>query len=499
MIKRDEQRFQQVIDLAMRKAFFFPTAEIYHSSLAGFWEYGPYGARLKNNLVNAWRKFLLRPMDALEIDGCSILPEDVFIASGHLKSFADPVSKCVKCGAIYRVDKLIEDKSGVEMPEAMSNEAFNKAIKKFKIVCPACGGELEGTAKFNLMLKTMVGPGKGNTAYLRPEACQSIFLDFHRVYKTMRRALPLPIAQCQRAYRNEISPRKSLFRLREFYQMDVEVFFNPKLINEVPEWDKVKGVKVRLQLVNDKRPRELTVAEAVKKGLFSGKLIGYYLALSQRFYEALGLDPVSIRFRQLGDDDKAFYAREAWDTEVLTSIGWVEVTANNYRTDHDLKEHSRVSKKDLRVSEGGDKFTPHVWEMSMGVDRLLICLLDQAYHKEVVGGEERVVLKLKPELSPVTIAVFPLMKRDGLLDKAREVQDLLQHDFEVLFDAAGSIGKRYRRMDELGTPLCVTVDYDSLKDDSVTVRDRDSMKQVRVKLDEINNFIEMALNNKIDF
>jgi len=498
-MKKDEKKFEKIIDLAMRKALFFPTAEIYASSMAGFWEYGPYGHQLKNNLITMWRKHLLRPMDSLEIDGCNILPQEVFIASGHLKSFADPISKCKKCGSINRVDKLIEEKTGVEMPEAMSNEKFNKAISKYKIKCPVCKGELEGTQKFNLMLKTSVGPEKDNTAYLRPEACQSIFLDFHRVYKTMRRKLPLPIAQFQRAYRNEISPRKSLFRLREFYQKDVETFFNPKKINEVLEWDKVKNIKMRLQTIKDKKPKELTAVEAMKKKIFSGKLIAYYMALSQKYYEALGLKPEKIRFRQLGDDEKAFYAKEAWDTEVMTSIGWVEITANNYRTGHDLGEHAKVSKKDLRITEDGEKFTPHIWEMSMGVDRLLICILDEAYTEEKVDKEERVVLKLVPEMAPITIAVFPLMKKDGLQEKAREVQDLLQKDYEAVYDETGSIGKRYRRMDELGTPLCITIDYQTLKDNTVTIRDRDSMKQLRVKINELNDFAEIALEGKVKF
>ncbi len=495
----DKERFNKIIDLAMRKAFFFPTAEIYGSAIAGFWDYGPYGNQLKNNLVNMWRKHLLRPMDAVEIDGCSIMPEDVFIASGHLKSFADPIVKCSKCGSIFRIDKLIEDKTGVELPEAMSNEEFNKAIKKYKIKCPVCGGDLSGTTKFNLMLKTDVGPERKNTAYLRPEACQSIFLDFHRVYKTMRRSLPLPIAQCERAYRNEISPRKSLFRLREFYQKDVEVFFNPHKINQAPEWDAMKNVVMRLQRVKDKKPKAMTAAEAVKKKVLGSKLVAYYLALSQKYYEALGLNPEKIRFRQLGDDEKSFYAREAWDTEVFTSIGWVETTANNYRTDHDLKEHSRVSKKDLRVTEDGKKFFPHIWEMSMGVDRLIICLLDEAYTEEKTPEGERVVLKLNPYISPITVAVFPLMKKENLVKKAHEVHDLVQKNYEAFYDETGSIGKRYRRMDELGTPLCITIDYQSLKDNTVTIRDRDSMKQIRVKISELNDFIEMALNNKVEF
>jgi len=486
------ERFDKVIDLAMRKGLFFPTAEIYASALAGFWEYGPYGNQLKNNLIKMWRKYLLWPMDALEIDGCSVLPEEVFVASGHLKSFADPISKCKKCGAVHRVDKLIEEKAGVPMPEAMSNEKFNEAISKYKITCPACGGELMGTAKYNLMLKTQVGPEKENTAYLRPEACQSIFLDFDRVYRTMRRTLPLPIAQVERAYRNEISPRKSLFRLREFYQNDIEVFFNPENINEAPDWDKIKNIELMLEPLGSKDVKPITADEALKKKLISGKLIAYYLALSQNYYEALGFKKSLIRFRQLGSDERAFYAKEAWDTEIKTSIGWVEITANNYRTDHDLREHARVSKKDLSVNEEGDKFIPHIWEMSMGVDRVILCLLDHAYHEEKVKDEERIVLRLAPELAPIPVAVMPLMAKDGLDKKAREIADLIESKYETFYDSSGSIGKRYRRMDELGTPLCVTIDYDTLKDNTVTVRDRDSMKQVRVKAEELIKLIEKS-------
>ncbi len=489
----NKRKFEKIIDLAMRKAFFFPTAEIYTSSLAGFWDYGPYGNSIKNNLIKMWRKHLLRPMDAVEIDGCSIMPEDVFIASGHLKSFADPMTKCRKCGSIYRIDKLIKEKTGIELPEAMSNEEFDEAMKKYKIKCPSCGGELENTHKFNLMMELKIGPEKKTTAYLRPEACQSIFLDFHRVYRTMRRKLPLPIAQCERAYRNEISPRKSLFRLREFYQKDVEVFFNPKKTNDVPEWDKYKDVKMIFQIEDKKY--ELTAEQAVKKKIIGNKLIAYYLAISQKYYEALGLDPKKIRFRKLADNEKAFYAKEAWDTEVDTSIGWVEITANNDRSDHDLKEHGRVSKKNLMVNEDGKKFIPHIWEMSMGVDRIIYCLLDEAYTEE----KDRVVLKLNPYIAPITVAVFPLVKKEELIKKAKEIQDMLQEDYEVFYDESGSIGRRYRRMDELGTPICITVDHQTLEDDTVTLRDRDSMKQIRVSIEELPSVVKLALDREIMF
>lgn len=494
-----EEHFEKVMDLAMRKALFFPTAEIYATALSGFWEYGPYGNQLKNNLLKMWRKYLLWPIDAMEIDGCSILPEQVFIASGHLKSFADPVSNCKKCGSIHRVDKLIEEKTGIAMPEAMSDEKFNEAISKYNIKCPTCGGELLGTKKYNLMLKTQVGPGKETTAYLRPEACQSIFLDFPRVYKTMRRTLPLPIAQVERAYRNEISPRKGLFRLREFYQNDVEVFFNPKKINEAPDWDDVKNQELNLQLENWKQPKLTTTEKAVKDKIISGKFIAYYLAISQKYYEALGFRKENIRFRQLGQDEKAFYAKEAWDTEINTSLGWIEITANNYRTDHDLGEHGRVSKNDLSVNEEGDKFIPHIFEMSMGVDRIILCVLDNAYSEEKVKGEERAVLKLVPELAPIPTAVFPLMAKDGLDVKAHEVVNLIEKEYETFYDESGSIGKRYRRMDEIGTPLCITVDHQTLEDNTVTVRERDSMKQIRVKTEELPEFINNVFEGKIKF
>lgn len=494
-----KEHFDKVMDLAMRKALFFPTAEIYNTSLSGFWEYGPYGNQIKNNLLKMWRKYLLWPMDALEIDGCSILPEQVFIASGHLKSFADPISKCKKCGNIYRIDKLIEEKTGIALPEAMSDEKFNEAIEKYNIKCPSCKGELLGTKKYNLMLKTQVGPEKENPAYLRPEACQSIFLDFARVYKTMRRTLPLPIAQVERAYRNEISPRKGLFRLREFYQKDVEIFFNPKKINEAPDWDSVKDYELSLQLENWKQPKLVTAEKAVKEKIISGKFIAYYLALSQKYYEALGFKKENIRFRQLGNDEKSFYAKEAWDTEINTSTGWIEITANNYRTDHDLGEHGKVSKKDLTVNEDNEKFLPHIFEMSMGVDRIILCILDLAYNEEKVKDEERVYLKLVPELAPIPVAVFPLVSKDGIDKKAHEIANLLEKKYETFYDEAGSIGKRYRRMDELGTPVCVTIDYQTLQDNTVTVRERDSMKQLRVKADELTEFIENVFEGKIKF
>lgn len=494
MDKEDADK-EDVMTIAERRGFFFPSSEIY-GSMAGFWEYGPLGVTLKNNFVELWRKELLKKDNMLEIDGSQIMPKDVFVASGHLVSFVDPLVKCQKCKAIMRADKLIEEKTGKATPEKLETKRYDELITKSKIVCPKCKGKLGNVALWNMMFKVGIGP-EGNEAYLRPETCQSIFADFARLFKTMRCKLPLGIAQYGKSFRNEISPRQCLLRLREFYQTEIEVFFNP-LKEKFEKFDSVKNYKLRLLSLNNKKEIEVSCKDAVGK-IISSELIAYYLALLQQFYAKTGINMSKTRFRQLGEDEKAFYAKEAWDFEVLTDAGWVELVACNYRGDYDLGGHAKQSKQNLAVLDEGKNIIPHIFELSMGVDRSIYCILEHAFAREKEkesgkekAGEERNILKLPSWLAPIQIAVFPLVSKDKLPEKAKGVYNLLKEDFAVFYDETGSIGRRYRRQDEIGTPICVTIDYQTLKDNSVTTRDRDTMQQKRVKIDKLKEIFKNA-------
>lgn len=473
--------FERIHELADQRGLFFPSAEI-HSPPSGFWDFGHLGAILRRKITDLWRREVVRKTDSLEIEGCLILPKQNFEASGHLESFVDPLVQCKKCHKIFRADKLVEEKTDKTIPEALETKEFNNLIKKHKIHCPECKGGLANVKKFNMMIGTSIGPlSKEYNAYLRPETCQNIFTAFQKIYKTSRVSLPLGISQVGRAFRNEISPRQGLIRTREFSQFETEVFFNPKKINEVPEFDKYKNKRLRLKLLGKKETQSISLDQAVKKKMISGKLIGYYLAITQEFFEKAGLDPKNIRFRELEDKAKAFYSKETWDFEVKTSVGWLELVACNYRTDFDLSSHSKVSGADLSVVENDEKFVPHVFELSMGLDRIFYAILENSFSER--GGKP--VLKFPPHLTPLDVIILPLVRKDGIDKKAKEVHDMLKTMFETKYDEKQSIGKRYVIYDQLGVPLAITVDYDSLKKKDATLRDRDSTKQIRVKIKDL--------------
>ncbi|MCS7110442.1 MAG: glycine--tRNA ligase [Candidatus Caldarchaeum sp.] len=476
-----------VVKLGLERGFFFPSAEIYAGAPAGFWEYGHLGTLLKRKFVDAWHRLLVRRDEMILVDGSLILPKPVFVASGHLSTFADPVTRCLSCKSVFRIDRLIEEKLGLKVPERTPPEEIDSIIASRGFKCPVCGGTFDKVSLFNMMFKVLVGAA-GEEAYLRPETCQNIFVDFLRIYKISRRRLPLALAQVGKSFRNEISPRQSLIRLREFTQAEVEVFFNPEKANDFNKASAVKGQKLNMWMDDTVKP--ITSDEAVASGLVSSWLVAYYLWLMQDFYLRLGIPAERIRFRKLGDDERAFYAAEAWDLEVLTSTGWVELVACNNRTDYDLSGHAKVSGVDLKIVEDDVGFIPHVFELSMGVDRSVLALLEMGYKVE----NERTVLKLHPSLAPITVAVFPLVDRQELTAVARKIYEELSLDFDAFYDESGSIGRRYRRQDEIGTPFCVTVDYKTLEDQTVTVRDRDSMKQERVRITDLKEYINGRLS-----
>lgn len=485
-------KFLRIQELADQRGLFFPSAEI-HSPPSGFWDFGHLSSNLRRKIIDLWRRELVRKTDSLEIEGCLILPKRNFEASGHLEGFVDPLIQCKKCHKIFRADKLIESKTKKSIPEALGVSEFDKLIKKYKIHCPECKGSLAKVKKFNMMIGTSIGPlSKELNAYLRPETCQNIFTAFQKIYKTSRVSLPLGISQVGRAFRNEISPRQGLIRTREFTQLETEVFFNPRKINDLPEFDKYKKRKLRLKLLGKEKTETLTLESALKKKKISGKLVGYYLAVTQEFFEKCGFLPKDIRFRELEDGAKAFYSKETWDFEVKTSVGWLELVACNYRTDFDLSSHSKVSKTDLSVVEDDEKFTPHVFELSMGLDRIFYAVLENSLSER--GGKP--VLKFPRELTPLDIVILPLVRKDGIDKKAREIYNLLKTRFETKYDEKQSIGKRYLIYDQLGIPLAITVDYDSLKRQDVTLRDRDSTKQIRVKIKNLESKINDFFRGK---
>ena len=486
--------YDKVMKLALERGFYFPGCEIYPDAPAGFWEYGPTGVSLKNKFIELWRRQLVRRDGMMEIDGCQVMSKSVFVASGHIGNFTDPVMKCTKCGSIFRADRFIEEKTGDRVPERLSNEDIDALVKKHGLKCPNCKGELGNVSRFNMMFRLGIGPA-AEEAYLRPETCQSIFVDFSRVFKTMRGRLPMGIAQIGKSFRNEIAPRQSLLRLREFYQAEIEVFCNPGRLDEMPRFEEVKGTTLRLFKDGDSDITVLTAEEAIAKGLVPNKLVAYYLALLVEFYEKTGIDVIKSRFRRLSDEEKAFYATVAFDFEVQTSIGWLELVACNYRSDYDLKGHAATSKENLEVVDPVDqkKVLPHVFELSMGIDRSLYTILEHSYYEEQVKEETRAVLKLKPYLAPVLVGILPLMTKDGLGEKARKIHSDLKLDFDTFYDESGSIGRRYRRLEEAGAPFAVTIDQATMQDDTVTVRRRDSMQQERVKVSDLRQFMQNAL------
>jgi len=475
----------ELFNLALRRQFYFPAAEIYSNAPAGFWDFGPIGVRIRNRIIELWRKELVEKEDLLEICGSLILPKAVFEASGHLESFNDPIVQCKKCKSLYRADQLIESVTKTVVPEALATEELDKLIEENKVSCPKCRGELGKVRLFNMMMRIEIGATANQTSFLRPETCQNIFLDFDRLFKSGRLALPLGIAQAGKSFRNEIAPKQTLLRERELGQMEVEYFFNPKKINDFPKFEQVKDYRLNLMRLG-KKIESISCERAVREKIVFGKVIAYWLARTQQFYQKLGISLEKMRFRELEEEERAFYAAETWDFEVETDLGWVELVACNYRTDFDLKAHSKGSKKNLSVKEEGERFVPHVFEISAGIDRALYVALDTAFRKEKRGQEERIYLKLPLQLAPYLVAVFPLVKKDGLSEKARSVFELLEeHALPALFDEKGSIGKRYARVDEIGVPFAITIDYDSMDDNTVTLRERDSMKQVRVKISEL--------------
>jgi len=349
-------KYDDVMKLALERGFYFPSCEVYSDAQAGFWEYGPAGVSLKNKFIELWRRELIRRDKMIEIDGSQIMSKSVFEASGHLASFADPIVRCTKCKSTYRADKIIADVTKTNIPESADIDEFDKVIAEKNVKCPKCSGGFESTKKFNMMFQVGIGP-EGEEAYLRPETCQSIFVDFPRLFKTMRGKLPLGIAQVGKSFRNEIAPRQSLLRLREFYQAEIEVFCNPAKLNDLDKFSEIENTKIPIQVDNE--VKFMTCKEAVDSKIIPNKFVSYYLGILTEFYEKAGIDIQKSRFRKLEEKEKAFYAEVAFDFEVETTTGWLELVACNYRADYDLSGHATNSKEKFEVMDNDEKVLPH--------------------------------------------------------------------------------------------------------------------------------------------
>src|SRR3989339_989519 len=428
---------EKIVSLCKRRGFVFPGSEIY-GGLANSFDYGPLGVELKNNIKNLWwKRFVHKRDDLIGIDAALIMNPKVWQASGHLETFSDPLAECKKCHHRFRADKIDGKK------------------------CPDCGGELTASKQFNLMLKTFLGPVEDaeNTVYFRPETAQAMFVDFKNVLDTSRKRIPFGIAQIGKAFRNEITPGNFIFRTREFEQMEIEYFIKEN------DWQ---------------------------------KSFEYWLAEMYEWMNYLGLSKEHIHNLEVPDGERAHYSKRTVDIEYDFPFGKSELYGLAYRTDFDLKNHSNSSGVDLVYTdpESGEKYIPHVIEPTFGVDRSVLAVLVEAYCEEEAPTtkegetETRVVLKIPKHIAPIKVAILPLSKKEELSNVAKEIHKEVSRNFFAEYDETQSIGKRYRRQDEIGTPYCVTIDFDSLEDKKVTVRDRDTMEQERIEIKELVNYLK---------
>lgn len=448
----------EIISLSKRRGFIYQGSEIY-GGLAGTWDYGPYGIALKNAIKRLWwKRFVDDREDMYGIDAAILMNQNVWKASGHVAGFSDPLVEDKKTKKRYRADHLLED-AGVD-PRGMTLDDMSKAIKESKIKSPD-GNELGEVRQFNMMFKTHVGAmeDEGSVSYLRPETAQGMFVNFKNILDSFHPKLPFGMAQIGKAFRNEIAPRDFIFRVREFEQMEIEYFVRPEAWKESFE-------------------------------LFQKEQL--------TFLKEIGLSMNKVSQIEIAPADRAHYSKHSVDTEFEFPFGKKELLGIAYRTDYDLGSHAKHSKADLTYFEEGQaRFVPHCVEPTFGLDRLVLAVISDAYAEDEVGGEKRVYLKFAPSVAPIKIAVFPLLKnKPALVEKAREVYADLKKQFgAVEFDDNGNIGKRYRRQDEIGTPFCVTVDFDTLeKDNMVTVRNRDTATQERVNLSELKQFLSARLS-----
>ncbi len=466
-MKNTEKTMDMIVNLAKGRGFVYPGSEIY-GGLANSWDYGPLGVELKNNIKKAWwKKFVQENEYNVGLDSAILMNPETWVASGHLGGFSDPLMDCKVCKTRHRADKLIEDYAAEnktdDNPAAWSDKEMLDFIKEKSIVCPSCGSsDFTDIRKFNLMFKTFQGVTEDNAAtlYLRPETAQGIFVNFKNIQRTTRKKVPFGVGQVGKSFRNEITPGNFIFRIREFEQMELEFFCKP---GTDLEW------------------------------------FDYWRSYCKKWLLDLGIKEENLRLRDHDKDELCFYSKATTDFEFMFPFGWGELWGVADRTDYDLTQHATHSGEDMMYfdQESGEKYVPYVIEPSLGADRVTLAFLCDAYDEEEVGeNDKRTVMHFHPALAPFKAAVLPLSKK--LSEKSREVYSLLSKYFMVDYDESGSIGKRYRRQDEIGTPICITVDFDTVEGENegtVTIRDRDTMAQERIKIEDLVSYI----SKKIEF
>lgn len=449
----ENDKMQKIVSLCKRRGFIFPACEIY-GGFANAYSYGPYGVELKNNIKKLWwQMFVQEPENMVGIDGPIILHPKLWEASGHTEGFNDALVDCKECKMRFRADHLVEETTGKDLEGKL--EEMTKVLQEEKVKCPNCSKSNWTDARFvNMMFHTEMNGVEG-TVYLRPETAGAIFVEFKNIVDSMHPKLPFGIGQIGKAFRNEIVARNFIFRIREFEQMEIEYFIHPEA-----EWE----------------------------SMFTG-----WLEKQEKFALAVGASKEDLRRREHPKEKLSHYSKKTIDIEYNFPFGFGELFGLAHRGNFDLTQHAKFSntKLDYLDPVTGDKFLPHVLEPTFGLDRTILVALLAAYNEEKIADEERVVMKFPSEIAPIKIAIFPLLKnKPQLVEKAKEIYNELRKQYVCEFDDNGNIGKRYRRQDEIGTPFCITVDFDSLENNDVTVRDRDTMKQERVKLDELKDFLK---------
>ncbi len=485
---------EEMATFCKKKGFVFQNSEIY-GGLAGFFDYGPLGVELKNNIKQSWWRTFVQQMDNIVgIDGAIVSSSKVWQASGHVDSFADIMVECKKCHSRLRADHLIEEQHKINA-EGKALTEFKQIIDEKGLKCSNCPGkEFFDPSNFNLMFDVSIGAKDGETAYLRGETAQIIFTNFKNVLDTSRIKLPFGIAQIGKAFRNEISPREFLFRVREFEQLEMEFFVHPDKVNDCPQIKHFLNLKLQVMSVKDRSAKEITVKELLKLKINEWQaywLVAQFLWLT----EGLGINPKNLRVREHHKDELAHYAKACFDLEYSFPMGWKEIYGNADRGQYDLTQHQKHSKKKLEYfdEETKQKIIPWVAsEPSQGLGRAFLAVMFDAYEFDKKRGN--VVLRLAPHITPHLCAVFPLVKnKEELVSKAKEVHEMLGGCHPTIYDESGSVGRRYARADEIGVPLCITVDFESLEDNCVTIRDRDSTKQKRVSIDELHHAVHKYL------
>jgi glycyl-tRNA synthetase len=462
MNKTTVDKMEKIVSLTKRRGFVFPSSEIYEGFTAVY-DFGPYGVELANNIKQAWWRAMTQLRDDIVgLDSAIFMSPKIWEASGHVKGFSDPLTECKKCHARLRLDAMLEE-AGIFADEKMSEEEINQIFDEHKhqIKCPNCGSsDFTPGRKFNLLVQSNLGNFTGDwtkePTYLRGETCQGIYVNFKNVVDTARVKIPFGIAQIGKAFRNEITARQFVFRTREFEQMEMQYFVKPG--DDMKYYDQWRQIR-------------------------------------WQFYLDLGINPANLKWHK--HENLVFYAQEAYDIEYNFPFGFKELEGIHARGDYDLTQHSKYSGQELNYLDPttNQKFIPHIVETSAGVGRTFLAVLSEAYCEEEIAGEIRTVLKLHPKLAPIKVAVFPLLKnKPELVAKARAIFDELKLTWRCEFDDNGNIGKRYRRQDEIGTPFCLTVDFETLENNEVTVRDRDTMKQERINISELTKFLAAKLS-----